>query len=74
MVDVWVSTRASTSDPWSTPINLGPVVNSHAVTARPALYLDEYILCHRCMIVYPNFNLYASTRTKVKREAKTNQQ
>ena len=26
--DIWVSTRASTSDPWSEPINLGPNVNS----------------------------------------------
>ena len=26
--DLWVSTRASTADPWSTPANLGPLVNS----------------------------------------------
>lgn len=26
--DVWVATRASTSDPWSTPVNLGPIVNT----------------------------------------------
>jgi hypothetical protein len=26
--DLWVATRATTSDPWSTPVNLGSVVNS----------------------------------------------
>src|SRR2546426_5514195 len=28
--DLWVSTRATTLDPWSTPVNLGPTVNSTA--------------------------------------------
>ena len=27
-IDLWVAVRASPSDPWSTPVNLGPVVNS----------------------------------------------
>jgi hypothetical protein len=26
--DVWVSTRASPSDPWKTPVNLGPTINT----------------------------------------------
>jgi hypothetical protein len=39
-IDLWVATRASTSDPWSTPVNLGPVVNSPQVDARPALSFD----------------------------------
>jgi WD40-like Beta Propeller Repeat len=39
-IDLWVATRASTSDPWSTPVNLGPVVNSTQVDARPALSFD----------------------------------
>jgi hypothetical protein len=30
-LDVWVSTRESTSDPWSTPGNAGPVVNQDVV-------------------------------------------
>ena len=33
--DLWMATRKDTSDPWSPPVNLGPVVNSsfadHAV-------------------------------------------
>jgi hypothetical protein len=27
-LDLWITKRATTSDPWSTPINLGPPVNS----------------------------------------------
>lgn len=40
--DVWVSTRASTADPWSTPVNLGPAINSvsPAAQGRPALSFD----------------------------------
>ncbi len=46
--DVWLSTRASTSDPWGTPENLdvvnarlgGPPVNSPFFDARPALSFD----------------------------------
>jgi Tol biopolymer transport system component len=35
--DLWVSTRPSTSDPWSTPVNLGPLVNSVLTDNAPAL-------------------------------------
>ncbi len=35
--DLWVSTRESTDDPWSTPVNLGPVVNSTAAEQRATL-------------------------------------
>jgi hypothetical protein len=41
MADIYAATRMSTSDPWSTPVNLGPNVNS-AVGAetRPSLSWD----------------------------------
>jgi len=39
-LDLWVATRATTSDSWSTPVNLGPVVNSTLIDARPALSFD----------------------------------
>jgi len=39
-IDLWVSTRATTHDPWSTPVNLGPVVNTTLIDARPALSFD----------------------------------
>lgn len=38
--DLWVSTRATTADPWSTPANLGPTVNSTAFDGAPALSFD----------------------------------
>jgi len=39
--DIWVSTRDSTLDPWSTPVNLGPTVNyAGYTTGRPALSSD----------------------------------
>ena len=38
--DLWVSTRATTLDRWSTPINLGPTVNSAAFDGAPALSFD----------------------------------
>ncbi len=39
-LDLWVSTRASIADTWSTPVSVGPVVNSTQVDARPALSFD----------------------------------
>ena len=38
--DLWVATRATRDDPWSTPENLGPVVNSTAFDGAPALSWD----------------------------------
>jgi hypothetical protein len=38
--DVYVSTRASTRDPWSVPVNLGPNVNTAGVEQRATLSRD----------------------------------
>jgi hypothetical protein len=38
--DVYVSTRASTSQPWSTPVNLGPNVNTAGNETRSSLSWD----------------------------------
>ena len=35
--DLWVSTRASLTAPWSAPVNLGPAVNTTAGESRPSL-------------------------------------
>ncbi|MDQ3749984.1 MAG: FG-GAP-like repeat-containing protein [Acidobacteriota bacterium] len=40
LADLYVSTRASTSAPWSTPVNLGVTVNSASVESRPSLSFD----------------------------------
>jgi hypothetical protein len=38
--DIWMSTRANVNDPWSTPINLGPAVNTASGESRPFLSSD----------------------------------
>jgi Tol biopolymer transport system component len=38
--DIYAATRASTRDPWSAPVNLGPNVNSPASETRPSLSWD----------------------------------
>lgn len=38
--DVWATTRESTSDPWSAPVNLGGNVNTAASETRPSLSGD----------------------------------
>ena len=40
MADLYSATRSSGSDPWSTPVNLGPDVNSPAADTRPSLSWD----------------------------------
>jgi hypothetical protein len=65
---VWVTTRASTADPWSTPVNLGPVVNSSADDSRGALSFDGttlYLESNRPGTV-GGHDLWVSTRTKLK--------
>ncbi|MHC4072140.1 MAG: M56 family metallopeptidase [Planctomycetota bacterium] len=38
--DLYVTMRATTSDPWSTPVNLGPTVNSSSGDADPSISDD----------------------------------
>lgn len=38
--DIYSATRTRTEDPWSTPVNLGPNVNSAASETRPSLSWD----------------------------------
>jgi hypothetical protein len=42
--DIWVSNRAETSDPWSEPINLGPIVNSGYFDSYPSISSDGLAL------------------------------
>ncbi len=65
--DLWVSTRASTLDPWSTPVNLGTVVNTTAFDGGPALSFDGttlYFHSNRPGGVGGN-DLYVTTRTRL---------
>lgn len=38
--DMWMSRRASISDPWGTPVNLGPIVNSSSHDTGPRVSPD----------------------------------
>jgi Tol biopolymer transport system component len=64
--DIWFSTRVSTSDPWSVPVNL-TVVNTPANDLRAALSFDGtsiYLSSNRAG-GFGDSDLYVSTRTKI---------
>ena len=39
-LDIWVATRATVSDPWAAPVNLGPMVNSSFSEGGPDISAD----------------------------------
>lgn len=68
-LDLWVSTRVSTSDIWSTPVNLGAVVNTAVSEARPALSFDGTELYFQAAALpggVGSQDFWRSTRTKLK--------
>jgi hypothetical protein len=62
--DNWVSTRSSTSEKWSTPVNLGPAINSTANEWRSAVTWDGVTMVFASNVT-GNYDLYTSQRTKV---------
>lgn len=42
--DIWLTTRATTSDPWSQPINLGPAINDEFHNSGPSISADGLTL------------------------------
>jgi len=42
--DMWVTTRASVSEPWGTPVNLGPIVNTPSYDCGPVISPDGFML------------------------------
>jgi len=42
--DIWVTTRTTKSDPWGTPVNLGPTVNASSYDAYPSVSMDGLTL------------------------------
>ncbi len=42
--DIWMTTRKSKDEPWSTPVNLGPKVNSSALENGPDISSDGLVL------------------------------
>lgn len=69
-LDLWVSTRATASDPWSLPVDLGPVVNSTGNDGAPSLSWDGtelYFYSDRTGVpgTAGDTDLYVSKRTKL---------
>jgi hypothetical protein len=64
--DVYVSTRASANAPWSTPVNLGTVVNTAAGETRPSLSWDAgTLLFGRAPGPEGMSDIYVTTRTRL---------
>lgn len=68
--DIWVSTRESTSAPWSMPVNAGAVINlpSPYFQGRPSLSFDGtelYFYAYR-PDSYGGQDIYVSTRVKLR--------
>jgi hypothetical protein len=74
--DIWVSTRTSTSDPWSEPVNVDPSgfigINTNKHEGHPALSFDGttlyFFAANRVGNVTPKFDIWVSTRTKLRHE------
>ena len=68
-LDLWVSTRPTTWDPWSTPVNVGAPVNGTANEAGPALSPDGQTLYFQSNRLGGRgaFDLYLATRERTTR-------
>ena len=65
--DLWFSTRETTQDAWSRPVNLGPRVNTGDSEAGSALSFDGttlYFVSNRPG-GYGNGDIYMATRTRL---------
>jgi hypothetical protein len=66
-LDVWVSTRETTQDAWSTPVNVGPRINTAAAEGGPALSCDGTTMYFYSTRPggFGGRDLYATTRTEL---------
>jgi hypothetical protein len=65
-IDLWTATRDTVFDPWSTPTNLGPLVNTAATDTQPSIASDRetlYFVSNRAG-GFGDLDLYVTTRTK----------
>jgi Tol biopolymer transport system component len=62
--DVWVSTRATSADPWETPVNLGPTVNGPAEDAASWVSPDglTLLLCSNRPGGFGGLDMWITTR------------
>jgi hypothetical protein len=68
MGDLWVATRASTADAWSTPVNLGATINTVFADLQPYLSSDNKTLFFNSDRPggFGGQDLYMITRTKLR--------
>jgi Tol biopolymer transport system component len=68
ITDLWVTTRLSTSEHWSIPVNLGSLINTADVDVRPSLSFDGTALYFHSggRGGYGGYDLFVSTRTRLK--------
>jgi hypothetical protein len=69
VADIWVSTRESTADPWSTPVTVGMPVNyPGSITGGPALSCDGTTLYFTSDRPggFGAFDVYVSRRRKLR--------
>ena len=67
LLELWVSTRASTSDPWSMPVNLGPGINTASTQCGRLSFRGTALYFTSTRPGgFGSFDLYVSTRTKLK--------
>ena len=66
--DVWMSTRADVTSPWSTPVNLGAIVNTASFDGGPNLSWDGselYFFSDRTTGGFGRNDLYVTRRARV---------
>ena len=63
--DLWVTTRATTNDPWEEPVNLGPTVNTSSHDFTPGISTDGLMLffASRRPGGSGSYDLWVTTRT-----------
>ena len=68
--DIWVSNRAETSEPWSEPINLGPIVNNGYFNSYPSISSDGLALffCSDRPDGYGSGDIWVTTRPTIDAE------
>jgi hypothetical protein len=64
--DLYSATRASIDDPWSTPVNLGNVVNTSANETRGSFWRAETLYFGRSPGTEGSTDIYVSTRDKLR--------
>ena len=70
-VDLWAATRARVTDPWSTPVNLGPSINGTGNDAGPAFSFDGTALYFHSAeragnVGGPFFDILVATRDRLR--------